>query len=73
LQRSLGHSYVKLYLNEEEARLLYDALKQSPHEFNTREGIVTMNLLYRLTEQVALNELPARSGGKRDGKRPRRR
>jgi hypothetical protein len=48
--------YVKLYLTEEEARLIFEGLRQLPLDMGTRAGAVTMNILYRITEQVMTRE-----------------
>lgn len=61
LQRDLGYgtesdAYVKLYLNAEEARLIYEGLRKLPAEVGTREGAIVMNILYRITEQVMMGE-----------------
>jgi hypothetical protein len=63
LQSTLGHAtrgetYVTLYLTQEEARLIYAGLKALPHKMESREGAVAMNVLYRITEQVMLHEMP---------------
>lgn len=63
LQSTLGYagkadSYVTLYLTQEEARLIYTGLKALPHKMESREGAVAMNILYRITEQVMLQEMP---------------
>ena len=67
LQSTLGYatksdSYVTLYLTQEEARLIYTGLKVLPHKMESREGAVAMNLLYRITEQVMLHEMPVAPG-----------
>ena len=59
LQREGNHrdeQYVKLYLTEEEARLIFEGLRQLPLDMGTRTGAVTMNILYRITEQVMTRE-----------------
>jgi hypothetical protein len=63
LQSTLGYTtksdaYVTLYLTQEEARLIYTGLKALPHKMESREGAVAMNILYRITEQVMLHEMP---------------
>lgn len=62
LQNLLGDTnkdaYVTLYLTQEEARLIYTGLKALPHKMESREGAVAMNVLYRITEQVMLHEMP---------------
>ena len=57
MQRDRRHgtekeTYVKLYLTEEEARLIFEGLRRLPLDMGTRAGAVTMNILYRITEQV---------------------
>ncbi len=58
LQREgkVDEQYVKLYLTEEEARLIFEGLRQLPLDMGTRAGAVTMNILYRITEQVMTRE-----------------
>ena len=75
LQRDLRHSakgesYVKLYLTEEEARLIFEGLRRLPPDLGTRAGAVTMNILYRITEQVMTrDDLPIPIGGAKRKKR----
>ncbi len=78
LQSTLGYAtkhdtYVTLYLTQEEARLIYTGLKALPHKMESREGAVAMNILYRITEQVMLHEMPVAIGAtakKKKGRKP---
>lgn len=63
LQRELqaeteSDAYVKLYLTQEEAKLLYDGLRALPAEVGTRNSALVMNILYRITEQIVMQATP---------------
>jgi hypothetical protein len=70
--RASGDSdtYVKLYLTQEEARLIYEGLRGLPAEIGTRDGAIIMNILYRITEQVMMHpEVESRRSIARSKKR----
>ena len=57
LQKALGYStksdaYLKLHLNREEAKLVFDSLRSHTAKLGTRESAIATNIMYRITEQV---------------------
>jgi hypothetical protein len=49
---------IKLWLTEEESRLVYEAIKVAPSRFGTREGALLMNVCVRIMEQTMLASVP---------------